>query len=332
MLNGERILIFGGSGSLGHTLAKRYIPENEVFIYSRGENQQWRMKQIFCNDEHLSFFVGDIRDRERVETCIFRCRPTIVIIAAALKHIDICEKNVNECINTNVDGVRNVVNIVSDCSMRGSIPFLKTVVFISTDKACAPVNAYGMCKAISERIMVEKTEFLSGLKFVNVRYGNVLQSRGSLIPLFKSIGTDPDKHCFTITDEKMTRFFMSLEESVNLITYAILHGNSGDTIVPKNIQSYRIADIASYFSLKYNKPISVTGIRPGEKLHEMLISFTEGLRTEDTGEYYVIRPTYANIIQNHATFSRGEFESSSTLDMNKETLKTVLEEQVAISA
>lgn len=312
MIEGKRILIIGGSGSLGHTLSNRYLKDNKVFIFSRGENTQWNMKQKFNHNSNLSFFVGDIRDRERVETCIYTCKPHILIIAAALKHIDICEKNINECINTNIDGIRNVINIITQNAMCNNIPFVETVLFVSTDKACAPVNTYGMCKAISERIVVEKAEFLSKPKFVNVRYGNVLQSRGSLIPLFKNIAENPEKTYFSITDKTMTRFFMSLEDSVDLIDYAINHGDSGDTIIPKTISSYRILDIAVYFSKKYGKPIKISGIRPGEKLHETLISFTESLRTEILGDYYVIRPTYVQV-KKPVSFTGGDFDSLYSL-------------------
>jgi UDP-N-acetylglucosamine 4,6-dehydratase len=309
MTYSKRILIIGGSGSLGHTLTKRYINSNEIFIFSRGEDTQWKMKQTFGNDKNLSFFVGDIRDCERVETCIFRSKPHIIIIAAALKHIDICEKNVDECINTNINGVRNVINIITKHALRDNIPFLETVLFVSTDKACSPINTYGLCKSISERIMIEKSEFIQKPKFINVRYGNVLQSRGSLIPLFKSIGENKEKKHFTVTNKDMTRFFMSLEDSVDLIDNAIIHGESGDTIIPKNISSYRIMDIAEYFSKKYDKPISVMGCRSGEKLHETLISSTESLRTELLNHYYVIKPTFYRIYIEKVSFCGKDFDS-----------------------
>ena len=321
MLEGKRILIIGGSGSLGHTLTRRYLDSNNIYIYSRGEDNQWRMKNTFDNHPNLSFFVGDIRDKERVETCIFRCQPNIIIIAAAMKHIDVCEKNIGECINTNIDGIRNVVNIITHYAMTKSIPFLDTVLFVSTDKSCNSTNTYGMCKAISERIMVEKTEFLDTPKFVNVRYGNVLQSRGSLIPLYKSIARDPEKPCFNVTDKYMTRFFMTLEDSVDLIDYAINHCCSGDTLIPKNISSYKIMDIATYFSKKYDKPVKITKIRPGEKLHEMLISFTESLRTIEHGDYYVIKPNYVHV-DNPISFGGRDYDSLYSLqDLDDVILK-----------
>ncbi len=310
-IRNKRILIIGGTGSLGNRLTERYIYNNEVFIYSRGENNQWLMKNKFNNDK-LHFYVGDIRDSERLKTCLFRCKPNIIIIAAALKHIDICEYNINECINTNIDGIRNVIDIITDCAMIGNIPFLDTVLFVSTDKACAPVNTYGMCKAVSERVMVEKTNFLDKPKFVIVRYGNVLMSRGSILPKFHEIGTDITKEHFMVTDKQMTRFFMTLQDSAELIDYAIEYGESGDTVIPRMIRGYRIYDIAQEFSKLYNKPIKITGIRPGEKLHESLISFTESLRAVNYDCYFIIKPSYKEV-KSTVRFQNGDFNSNDYL-------------------
>jgi UDP-N-acetylglucosamine 4,6-dehydratase len=322
MLFGKKILIIGGSGSLGHSLTERYIKHNKIFIFSRGENTQWQMKQTF-NNPNLTFFVGDIRDKERIETCIFQCKPEIIIIAAALKHIDICENNINECINTNIDGIRNVLNLITTHCMIKSMKFLETIVFISTDKACAPVNTYGMCKSISERIIIEKSQFLNTPKFVNVRYGNVLSSRGSIIPFFKNITTDSNANYFPVTDEKMTRYFMTLDQSVDLIEYAIQNSNTGDTIIPKNIKSYRIIDIAKFFSDKYKKPIKIVGIRPGEKLHETLVSYTESLRTEERDDYYIIKPSYLG--KTHSVcFSHGEFNSLEIVSDIDDNIKKII--------
>lgn len=312
MITGKKILILGGSGSLGHALTQRYLPNNQIYIFSRGENTQWQMKQTFNNSPNLIFYVGDIRDKNQIENCIFQSQPNIIIIAAALKHIDVCENNVNECINTNIDGIRNVINLIVSHSTVNHMSFLENVVFVSTDKACAPVNVYGMCKSISERIVVEKTQYLKSPKLVVVRYGNVLTSRGSIIPFYKNIANDPNKRNFPVTDERMTRYFMKLDDSVDLIDYAILYAKTGDTVIPKNIRSYRVIDIAKFFSEKYGKPIEIIGIRPGEKIHETLISFTESLRTEEQGKYYIINPSYSK--EKHATtFSCLEFNSFETV-------------------
>ena len=310
MLINKKILIIGGTGSLGNALTDRYVSDNEIMIYSRSENNQWLMNQKY-NSSNLTFFVGDIRDKERLETSIFRFKPNIVIIAAALKHIDICENNINECINTNIDGVRNVVNLITTYSLIDRISFLETVLFVSTDKACAPVNTYGMCKSVSERIMIEKTQFLSTPKFINVRYGNVLSSRGSLIPFYKNLVRNKDTKFIPITDLNMTRYFMTLDSSVDLIEYALLKGEPGDTVIPKHILSFKIIDIAKYFSDKYNIPVKITGIRPGEKIYETLISYTESLRTVDNDLYYIIKPVYKqNQLKQVVSFETGEFNST----------------------
>jgi len=316
MIYNKKILIIGGTGSLGNALTTRYIDTNNIIIYSRSENNQWAMKQKYNND-NLTFFIGDIRDKERIEICIFKYKPNIIIIAAALKHIDICENNINECINTNIDGIRNIVNIITTYSMIGTISFVETVLFVSTDKACAPVNTYGMCKSVSERIMIEKTQFLLTPKFINVRYGNVLSSNGSLLPFYKKLVTDTNTKFIPVTDSSMTRYFMSLDNSVDLIEYSILHGNSGDTVIPKNIFSYKIIDIANYFSKVYELPVKIIGIRPGEKIHETLISQTESLRTIETESYYIIKPTYFKMIDRPVTFLTSEFNSlTSVTDLN----------------
>jgi len=305
MLENKSILIIGGTGSLGNALVDRYIGHgNKLFIYSRGENAQWLMKAKYKGDSELGFYVGDIRDKDRLQHCIFSCKPNIVIIAAALKHVDICEQNVSECINTNINGIRNVVELISEHAHTSTIPFLETVLFISTDKACSPVNVYGMCKAVSERIVIERSQSIQSLKMLVVRYGNVLSSNGSLLPKFKQIGEDPLADCFTITDPQMTRFFMTLTDSINLIEYAIINGKRGETIIPAEIKSYQIKDIAEWFSTKYNKPVKITGVRQGEKIHESLVSFTEGLRCIRQDEYYVVKPTWENIsIQGIEEFS-----------------------------
>ena len=317
MIQNKRILIVGGTGSLGNSLTTRYLDNNNnVAIYSRSENNQWLMKQKYNND-NLTFFIGDIRDKERLETCLFKYKPNIIIVAAALKHIDICENNINECINTNIDGIRNIVNIITTYSMIGNIPFLETVLFVSTDKACAPENTYGMCKSVSERIMIEKTQFLTTPKFINVRYGNVLSSRGSLIPFYKNLVKDDNTKFIPVTDSNMTRYFMTLEDSVDLIDYSILYGKSGDTVIPRYIYSYKIIDIANYFSKTHNIPIKITGIRPGEKIHETLISYTESLRTIEQDSYYIIKPTYFKIIDNCVLFPNKEFSSlTSVIELN----------------
>ncbi len=311
----QKILILGGTGSLGHKLVDHFSKTNEIYIYSRDENKQWAMKQEYKElpEGRLHFVIGDIRDRERFKYCLHWIKPNIIIIAAALKHIDICEFNPGESITTNILGIKNVIDTVAQEALEGGIDFLETVLFVSTDKACSPVNVYGMCKSISERLMVEKSERIAKPKFLNVRYGNVINSRGSLIPVLEGIAKDPSKKFFYITDLRMTRFFMTLKESVDLIDNTLKYGETGDTYIPKSIKSCKIHELIKYFSEKYQKPIKITGIRPGEKLHECLINITEINRTTETDHGYVIKPCYARVPEEELAL-KDEFTSADTLE------------------
>ncbi len=313
----ETLLIVGGTGSLGHSLVRRLKDIYKIIIFSRDENKQWEMRRLF---PFLTFILGDIRNKEHFERILLRYKPNKVIIAAALKHIDMCEYNIDECIRTNITGVQNVLNAITENSMRNLLPDLDTVVFISTDKATSPVNVYGMCKSICERMMAEKSFYLTSPKFVTVRYGNVLRSRGSLIPLFHEIGHDPNKTFFPVTDEKMTRFFMRLDDSIDLILKAIDEGKSGDTYIPR-IESYRIVDIARCFREQYNKPIQITGIRPGEKMHECLINESERHRTVQDEDVYVIKPCYSNF-DTKVDF-KDEYTSATNLCTDMERIREV---------
>jgi UDP-glucose 4-epimerase len=198
-------------------------------------------------------------------------------------------------------------------------------VFISTDKACSPINTYGMSKAISEQLMIEKSVLIPNKKFVCVRYGNVLNSRGSIIPLLHKRGKDPNIHNFVLTDENMTRFVMTLEQSVNLIEHAIIHGDSGDIIVSELI-SMKVKDLLEIFSEKYNKPIIKTGIRPGEKLLESLINETQSLRLIKKEKYYYIKSIFyckKNEIQNIESYEIKDYNSKIN-PLTKEELKMYL--------
>jgi UDP-glucose 4-epimerase len=213
---------------------------------------------------------------------------------AALKHIDRCEYAIDECIKTNSMGPINVVNAVEKNNDR--LINLEVVVMVSTDKACEPTNVYGMAKALAESAIVEKSLYVNNRKFVNIRYGNVLNSRGSIIPILHEKGRDKDVKEFTLTHEDMTRFVMTLEQSVELIEYAAEFGESGDTVIPKLI-SLKLIDLMQIFSEKYNKPVRVTGLRPGEKMLESLISETQAMRLvkKDNG-YMHIKPPYQNLL------------------------------------
>lgn len=295
MIENKTILIFGGSGSLGNELTKRYIANNNIAIFSRSENNQFLMKKRFHSDlDNIEFIIGDVVDKEKVKYSLTKFQPDIVIIASAMKHIDICEENINSCIDINIRGTTNIVDSIVENYCNNINRNLEVVCYISTDKACSPVNTYGMSKAISERINIDNFNTFHTLKFVNVRYGNVLESRGSLIPVLKDVGNDNTKQYFSVTDKNMTRFFMTLDDSIDLIEYAILNAESGDTVIPKHIKCFNIYDIVEYFSQKYNKPIKVTGIRPGEKLHENLVCFTESLRLVENDDYYLIKHVSKN--------------------------------------
>lgn len=295
----KRILIFGGSGSLGNKLIELLQSDNEIYVFSRDENKHWQMKQKYNNKNNnnvnkqeyskkINFIIGDIRDEDRVYDAISNVRPHIIIIASAMKHIDMCEFNVNESLLTNTNGVFNVCKSVEKLE-KHYLNAIENVVFISSDKATSPTNVYGMTKSISERIIVEYSLKMAKtrVKFVNCRYGNILNSRGSIIPKLQE-SKDP---VYYLTDVRMTRFIMSQREAIELIIFSIINGNSGETIVPQ-IHCINILDLFEIFSEKFNKKIITTNIRPGEKLHEELLNNEEINRSIKRGKYYVIQPSY----------------------------------------
>jgi UDP-N-acetylglucosamine 4,6-dehydratase len=287
-LKDKHILIFGGTGSLGKKLIDMIHENNKITVFSRDENKHWMMQ----NDEkykniQINYLMGDIRDSLRVEEVIRRVDPHVIIIASAIKHIDKCEFEVNEGLMTNTNGVFNVCRSIE--KLYTNRIRLESTIFISTDKACSPTNVYGMTKSLSERIMVEyslKMKY-SKLKFVNCRYGNVLDSRGSIIPKLK----ENKDSVFYLTHPDMTRFIMTQEQAVNLIKYSILCGNSGETIIPK-LRSMNIMSLFKIFSEKNNKTIEISKIRPGEKIHEELLNSEELNRTSERDDFYIIHPSY----------------------------------------
>ncbi|MGZ3690419.1 MAG: UDP-N-acetylglucosamine 4,6-dehydratase (inverting) [Pseudobdellovibrio sp.] len=284
MLNGKKILITGGTGSFGkkfiEVVLKKYPDVKRLVIYSRDELKQFELAQKFPNHKYpqLRFFIGDVRDRERLTRA---CEGIDIIVhAAALKQVPTAEYNPMECIRTNVLGAENVVNAALDSEV-------KMVVALSTDKAAAPINLYGATKLCSDKLFIAANNIRGNrdLKFSVVRYGNVLGSRGSVVPFFldkKSTGKLP------ITHERMTRFNITLEEGVDMVIYAIENSRGGELFVPK-IPSYRILDIAKAVAPECETEI--IGIRPGEKIHEEMITETDSLNTYDCGRYYVILPT-----------------------------------------
>lgn len=282
MINNKTILIFGGTGSLGYALSSRYLHANKIYNFSRDEHKHWKMKLHFKNHPNLNFIVGNVSNRDRIKETINRVKPDIIIIACAMKHIEQCEINTGESLNTNLIGTKNILDVVEE--MNKQLSNLETVLFVSSDKACSPINNYGMCKAISETLIIEKSFYIKNIKFINVRYGNVLNSNGSIIPRLHLIGNDDKYDCFYLTSEDMTRFVMTLEESVDLIEYAIIHGISGDIVISELI-SMKVKDLFEIFSEKYNKPVKIIGLRPGEKLLENLINETQSGRIIKNDKY-----------------------------------------------
>lgn len=307
----KKILIFGGTGSLGKKLVEIYGKNNDISIFSRDENKHWNMSLHYQN---LKFIIGDIREPKSVKNAIIGVQPNIIIIASALKHIDRCEYEVEQAYMTNCLGTINVLDTVRD--YHKTLDFLQTVVFISTDKACSPINTYGLTKALAEKAVVEmsyKLQSVTPIKFVSVRYGNVLNSRGSIIEALDNIGKSilPE---YKLNHDDMTRFIMTQQESVALINYAIQDAESGDIVVPK-LKSMNIKDMIELYALKYNKSVVPGKMRPGEKIHEDLLNELEMRRTVDTPFYYLVKPHYKS--HNNDTV----FKYSSDVDtISKEQL------------
>ena len=289
-LSGKKILIFGGTGSLGRALIRRLSADNQLILFSRDEAKHWTIKNQLVHKDNVKFVVGDIRDNVRVEEALIRYNPNDVVIASALKQVDTCELSPYESVQTNILGIRNVVDAVTHQADR--LTDLDTVLMVSTDKACAPANVYGMCKAVAERLVTSSCIAMERPRFIGVRYGNVLESRGSIIPLFRYQGEFQSS--FTVTHPEMTRFIMTLDQSIDLIVSTILGAKSGEMWLPK-LKSMKIMDLAEVFSERYKKPIEIVGIRPGEKLHEDLISRPESVRVRDEAGFYKMNPAHSDI-------------------------------------
>ena len=294
MLNNKVILITGGTGSFGkkfvETILSRYPNAKKIIIFSRDELKQSDLKIKYPPEEfpQLRFLIGDVRDKSRVKRA---CEGVDVIIhAAAIKQVDTAEYNPTECIRTNIDGAENVIHAALECGV-------KDVVALSTDKACAPINLYGATKLVSDKLFTAANNIKGSkdIRFSVVRYGNVMGSRGSVIPFFMK---KKEEGVLPITHKDMTRFNISLQDGVNMVMYAIEHHLGGEIFVPK-IPSYRILDIAE--AIAPNCEQVTVGIRPGEKLHEEMITDTDSLNTIDLGKYYAILPSIS------FTYSEEEF-------------------------
>jgi FlaA1/EpsC-like NDP-sugar epimerase len=318
MFENKVFLIFGGTGSLGYAINKRYLHNNIIHNFSRDEQKHWKMNIDFDNHDNLHFVIGNVSNKDKVKEAIYRINPNIIIIASAMKHIDICEINIGECLQTNLLGTKNILDSVEE--LKNSLTNLETILFVSSDKACSPINTYGMCKGISENMIVEKAHYLKQYKFINIRYGNVLNSNGSIIPKLHLIGNDKNFSCFKLTNKNMTRFIMTLEESVDLIEYAIINGYSGDTII-SHLKSMKIQDLFEIFSEKYNKPIEYCNIRSGEKLLESLVNETQSLRLKKIENYMHI----SSVLENTGINDSEQKDYNSKINtISKEDLKQYL--------
>lgn len=282
-LNNKSILITGGTGSFGKMftklILKRYPNVKRLVILARDEQKHFQMEMEFPESKYpaLRYFVGDVRDEKRLINAFEGI--DIVIHAAAMKHVHIAEYNPMECVKTNVLGAENVINAALHTNV-------KVVVALSTDKAAAPINLYGATKLASDKLFVAANNIKGSrdIKFSVVRYGNVMGSNGSVIPFFlnkKKEGVLP------ITDDRMTRFNISLEDGCDLVFYAIENACGGEIFVPK-IPSYRITDVAMAIAPECRH--EVIGVRPGEKLHEEMITVSDSFNTWDLGKYYAILP------------------------------------------
>lgn len=333
MLTGKNIVVTGGTGSLGKVLIRRLLSgelgePKQIVVFSRDEAKQHDMRLAYqhrrvATDEiiyHnfqrlLRFQIGDVRDRHSLATALREA--DLVFNAAALKQVPACEYFPFEAVQTNIQGGENIVSVIREHGLK-----VETVVGISTDKACKPVNVMGMTKAIQERLFVKANLDYPSTRFICVRYGNVLASRGSVIPLFhEQIRAGGP---VTITTSEMTRFLLSLEQAVDTVIAALKDARPGETYIPR-VPAARMTDVAEV--LIGNRPIeiNVTGIRPGEKVHEILVSEEEGNRTTTNGNYYVIAPMLPELRaegKNEATLNR-EYSSCDDL-MNKEQLAELL--------
>ncbi|QIR75947.1 UDP-N-acetylglucosamine 4,6-dehydratase (inverting) [Sulfurospirillum diekertiae] len=282
MFNGKNILITGGTGSFGkkytEILLKNYKP-NKIIIYSRDELKQYEMAQQFT-DPCMRFFIGDVRDVDRLKNAMYGVN--YVIHAAALKHVPIAEYNPMECIKTNINGAGNVIDAALECGV-------EKVIALSTDKAANPINLYGATKLASDKLFVAANNIRGARRtqFAVVRYGNVVGSRGSVVPFFKKLIAEGAKE-LPITEAEMTRFWITLEQGVNFVLKNFERMKGGEIFIPK-IASMKMVDLAK--SMAPHLGVKIIGIRPGEKMHEVMVPKDDSHLTLEFHDHYVIQPS-----------------------------------------
>jgi len=331
---GKKILVTGGTGSLGQTLVKRILTGElgmpaQVTVFSRDEAKQHYMRLEFLNRETatddviyhnstvvLAFGYGHVRNYSALVTAMRGA--DIVFNAAALKQVPSCEYYPFEAVLTNIYGAANIVRAIRENNLA-----VKKVIGISTDKACKPINVMGMTKALQERVLIEANRDCPSVQFNCVRYGNVIASRGSIIPLF--VDQIKKGQTITVTLPEMTRFLLTLDRAVDTVFEAVKSTGRGLTFVPK-VAAARITDVATVLMGEKKLPIEYTGIRPGEKIHEIMVSEEECFRTVERGEYYVILPVLPELRDKKASKPALENEYSSKDDnLSQDELRGLLE-------
>ena len=326
-LNGKSILITGGTGSFGKMFTKLILDRNpdvkKLVILSRDEQKHFQMAQEFPEHKYpaMRYFIGDVRDKERLERAFEGV--DIVIHAAAMKHVHLAEYNPSECIKTNINGAENVIAAAMKCGVQN-------VVALSTDKACAPINLYGATKLTSDKLFIAANNIKGSkdVKFSVVRYGNVMGSNGSVMPFFLN---KRKEGVLPITDKKMTRFNISLQDGCQMVFDAIEKAWGGELFVPK-IPSYKIVDVATAIGPDCTQ--DEVGIRPGEKLHEEMITVSDAINTFDIGKYYVILPQKtifdrdkfikhfnAQLVDQNFSYNSGDNDEWETIDSLRELVK-----------
>ena len=332
MLADKRVVVTGGTGSLGKVLVRRLLSgeiglPKQITVFSRDEAKQHSMRLAFQHlrfstdeviyhnfEQLLQFRIGDVRDPHSVAIALRDA--DVVFNAAALKQVPSCEYFPFEAVQTNVIGAENIIRAIHE----NNLP-VKTVVGVSTDKACKPVNVMGMTKAVQERLFIRANLDSFDTRFICVRYGNVLASRGSVIPLFHEQIRRGGP--VTITTSDMTRFLLSLEQAVDTVFAALKEAKPGETYIPR-VPSARVTDVAAALVGDRSVETVVTGIRPGEKVHEILVSEEEAYRTVERGSYYVIQPMLPELRQEETSNPIGREYSSADDVMNREQVAELL--------